>query len=286
MGGFNLALDLGKVTKKGEDKPMDNLNIKDLQNIDDNEQPMRSSAGNNSEQAQVLQDSFRQKEKKLGFDNSSSSSSGYDFVPPPELNPNLVIAKKEDSSKPTFGFGSSLGFKLNLNNVPEANQITKEDRSRVQDLERNTHDIFNKTVNLKLEDSDSKNIQKFDKDISNNTTKAAKPMPKIPGFGGGFKLDLTKVPEANVITEEEKAKVKNKELPTISKNNFTEIKSEFKGEKPKRLNVKTKDSSTKLPNDSSMISMKGKKLLNLKNVEGTRNNDFKFAKFDKSTINK
>ena len=282
MGGFNLALDLRKVTKKGEDKPKDNLNIQDFQKIDEFEKPMRSSAGNNSEQAHVMQDSFRQKENKVGFDDSSSSSSGYGFVPPPELNPNLVIPKKQESSKPAFGFGSSLGFKLNLNNVPEANQITKEDRSRIQELERKTPETFNKTVNLKLEDSESKSIHKFDQGIANNTTKAAKPMPKIPGFGGGFKLDLTKVPEANVITEEDKAKVKSKELPTISKNNFTEIKKEFRGEKPKRLNLKTKDSSTKIPNESSMISMKGKKLINLKNIEGTRNTDFKFAKFDKS----
>ena len=42
-------------------------------------------------------------------------------------------------------------------------------------------------------------------------------MPKIPGFGGEFKLELTKVLEANVIKEEDKAKVKNKELPTVSK---------------------------------------------------------------------
>jgi hypothetical protein len=115
---------------------------------------MRSSLGDNSEQAHFIQDAFQQHENKVGFDDSDSSSSGYDFVPPPELNPNAIIPNKNAQKKTPFSLGGGLGFKLNLNNVPTANQITQEDRSRIQQLKNEKPDTFNQTVNLKLEDKE------------------------------------------------------------------------------------------------------------------------------------
>jgi hypothetical protein len=119
-------------------------------------------------------------------------------------------------------------------------------------------------------------------DNTYNTTKASNPMLKLPGFGGGFKLDLTKVPEANVITEKDKERMKNKDLPTISKNNFTEAKEEIKGNVPKKLNLISKDSLTKFSNDSSVPSLKILKNENPKKLDNSRNNEFKFDKSIKS----
>jgi len=89
-------------------------------------------------------------------------------------------------------------------------------------------------------------------------------MPKLPtfgGFGGGFKLDLAKVPTANIITDEDKEKLKD--IPLISKNNFTDL-NETKGEKPKKLNLKAKDSTTKITNEPSMPNLKITKAKNSK----------------------
>lgn len=209
MGGFKLALDLTGVMKKGDSeqkqvKPLkiENLNIyKPL----DHEMIERSSLGVTSEQAHFIEEPFQHNKK---YDtNSSSSSSGYGFVPPPEMNPNIMIKKKEKSSTPApfTKPGLSLGFKLNLNNVENANIITKEDRSRVQMLKEISEPLSN-TVNIKItEQSSSPSTSNIHQ--KSQTTKLPFVAPKLPGFGGlggGFKLDLNKVPEAKIITDEDK----------------------------------------------------------------------------------
>ena len=251
--GFNLSLDLSKVAKSVKPKvPVVETKAPNF----DNDLAVRSSLGNNSEMAHPINISYKANDAQVPSE-SSSSSSDYDFVPPPELNPNLYYPeKKPQPVLGKVGLGG-LGFKLNLSGVPTAHVITDEDKSRVQALKESKPETFNNTVNLKLTDENaSKEELKFDE--SNTTTKAIAP-PKLPGFGGfGLKLDLTKVPTAHVITDDDKQKWKNKEIPTITKNNFTDSK-EIKGSKPKKLNLRGKDSTTKITNDVSFPDLKAAK---------------------------
>lgn len=215
MTGFNLGLDLSRVTKKGDSslKPMDFNNHKSpTPDVFE-----RSSVGINSEQAHPIDVSYKAQDEHSISDDDSSSS-GYDFVPPPELNPNAYIPGKQDN-KPGYPLGGpkigGLGFKLNLGNVPTANLITQEDKSRVQALNNTKPETFNKTVGLQFtEEDDISSKEGGRKDNLSNTTKIVKGPPKLPGFGGGgFKLDLSKVPTANIITEEDKQKMKEKDVP-------------------------------------------------------------------------
>lgn len=214
MQGFSLGLDLSKVAKKGENnlKPMDFNNYKSpTPDVFE-----RSSIGKNSEQAHPIDVSYKaQDDHSLSDDDSSSS--GYDFVPPPELNPNAYIPKKQEN-KPALSLGGpklgGFGFKLNLSNVPTANLITQEDKSRIQAL-NDKPETFNKTVGLKFTEEDETSPNEGGrKEHLSNTTKMVKGPPKLPGFGGGgFKLDLTKVPTANLITDEDKQKMKERDVP-------------------------------------------------------------------------
>ena len=238
--GFNLSLDLSKVAKGA--KPKDKILVEEAKAPQfDHDFALRSSLGNNSEMAHPIDVSYKANDAHVPSD-SSSSSDDYDFVPPPELNPNLYYPERKQ--QPVVGkVGLSLGglnFKLNLTNVPTAHIITDEDKSRIQALKESKPDTFSNTVNLKLsEENPSKENLKFD---GSSTTTKAITAPKLPAFGGGFKLDLTKVPTAHVITDEDKQKWKaNKDIPLIAKNNFTDSK-EIKGSRPKKLNVKGKDS--------------------------------------------
>ena len=269
MVGFNLKLDLSKAMKKGQS--VDNhTKINTYQPVE-SEVAERSSIGKNSEQAHPIDVSYKAHDEPSNIDDSSSSS-GYDFVPPPELNPNVVYQNRPTPKVPGLGFGGppklglgglpGLSFKLNLTNVEGAKIITDEDKSRVQELKEQKPETFNKTVNLNLgNDTDGTP----EKDQFRNTTKASNPPPKLPGFGGlgGFKLDLGKVEGANLITEEDKLKTKSKDLPYISKNNFTDT-TVVKGEKPKKLNLKGKDSTTKITNETSMPDLKTGKSKKLK----------------------
>ena len=121
-------------------------------------------------------------------------------------------------------------------------------------LKESKPETFSNTVNLKLTE-DNASQENLRLEGASTTTKAIV-APKLPGFGGGFKLDLTKVPTAHVITDDDKQKCKNnKDIPLIAKNNFTDSK-ELKGSKPKKLNVKGKDSTTKITNDVSFPDLK------------------------------
>ena len=255
--GFNLSLDLSKVAKGA--KPKDKILVEEAKAPQfDHDFALRSSLGNNSEMAHPIDVSYKANDAHVPSD-SSSSSDDYDFVPPPELNPNLYYPERKQ--QPVVGkVGLSLGglnFKLNLTNVPTAHIITDEDKSRIQALKESKPDTFSNTVNLKLsEENPSKENLKFD---GSSTTTKAITAPKLPAFGGGFKLDLTKVPTAHVITDEDKQKWKaNKDIPLIAKNNFTDSK-EIKGSRPKKLNVKGKDSTTKITNDISFPDLKAAK---------------------------
>lgn len=273
MGGFSLALDLNKVAIKGKDtSAFQNLNF-------ENKFPKENSDKPESEKENMSNKSTPKANDNQHNLDDSSSSSGYGFVPAPEFNPNLCYPKKDETKKVGLGLGVGFSFKLNLNNVEGANIITNEDRSRIQELGKNPA-TFNKPDMLKLENVSS-NTPDLQGELA-NTTKAATVKPIIPKFGLGFKLDLTKVPEANVITEEDKAKVNQASYPTIAKNNFTETTSDIKGNKPRKLNVKSKDSTTKLPNDSSVPSLKMGNIKNIKKLGDTRNSEFEISNLDKS----
>jgi len=151
--GFSMALDLTKVDTKGQsDNKMEDLNK--ITKIE-HEIIERSSIGMTSDQAHPIEPPQKAHDEP-SYLGDSSSSSGYDFVPPPEYNPN--IANAQDKPKPPpFALGG-LGFKLNLTNVENANLITKEDKSRINELS-NKPITFTKTANLPLESNmnDSKN---------------------------------------------------------------------------------------------------------------------------------
>jgi hypothetical protein len=210
MGGFKLALDLAGVMKKGDSEQKQGNQLQpeklNIYNKIEHEMIERSSLGVTSEQAHYFEEPFKQANQ---YDTNSSSSSGYGFVPPPEMNPNLIIKNKEKSSTPVpFSKpGLNLGFKLNLENVENANIITKEDKSRVHILKEMSQPLSN-TVNLNIIDQNSSPENEYNKGM-NQTTKTPFQAPRLPGFGGlggGFKIDLNKVPEAKVITEEDKEK--------------------------------------------------------------------------------
>jgi hypothetical protein len=220
----------------------------------------KSSMGRNSEQAHPIDISYKARDDSS---DDNDSSSGYDFVPPPELNPNAYVPWKPKVPLALGGSGKpgGLGFKLNLGNVPTANLITQEDKSRVEALDKNRQEPFIKTADLKINEEQVISGENDIKVVMSNTTKIKNLPPKVPifgGFGGGFKLALDKVPTANLITEEDREKTRSKDLPYIAKNNFTDT-AEVKGDKPKKLNFKSKDSTTKITNEPSLPNLKVKK---------------------------
>ncbi|CAI2366213.1 unnamed protein product [Moneuplotes crassus] len=253
------ALDLSKVQKKGEPVPQNNeeqkedkLNIYTQEKHEFNE---RSSIGRNSEVATIIN-----QRNNAGSSRSSSldsSSSGLGFVPPPEMNPNRIIQSQAKSTTPVPAIGG-LGLKLDLANVPTAHVITQEDKSRQQELKDRELYAHSNTMKIKI----SAGVSHEDNKLLQNTVKTPIVPPKIPGiggFGGGFKLNLAKVDTANLITEEDMKRQAELSIPKISKNNFTD-NPETKGKKPKKLNLKHKDSTTKISmNESSVPNLKIKK---------------------------
>jgi len=274
MQGFNLALDLTNVQKKGETPSNNNQKL----NIYQQNHPEiidKSSVGRNSDAAHIIQDPGKLKSERSSSVDSSSSG---DFIPPPELNPNLVFGNKQKSSTPAPIIKPGLGFKLNLSGVPDAHLITKDDKSRVKKLQGAEAETYNNTVNIKINSDNSSD--KGEREELANTSKTPIIPPKLPGIGGigglggGFKLNLGNVPTAHIITEEDKKKQNELgDIRKISKNNFTDT-TQIKGEKPKKLNVKHKDSTTKVSlNETSVQNLK--KVKDIKVKKGTKNKKFK-----------